>query len=120
MAATTDAIPDFFSRLALREHEPLMRRASGTLRVELQDGKKTDRWLVTVSKGDVEIVHDGGPADCVIACRKAVFERLVSGQTNPVVALLRGELILMGDYNLAILFQRVFPGPRSSRRKRPL
>jgi putative sterol carrier protein len=120
MAVTSNATSDFFARLALREHEPLLRRANGTIRVELQDGKRTDRWLVTVSKGDVRITHDGGPADCVVACRKGVFERLVSGQANPVVALLRGDLLLMGDYNLAILFQRVFPGPRSSRRKRPL
>ena len=109
---------EFFDALGRRGHEPLMSRANGTIRVELRDGRKTARWYVSVSKGDVEVARTGPPdADCVVRGSKELFDRLASGRTNPVVALLRGDLAFEGDYNLAILFQRLFPDPPRSRRK---
>jgi len=118
MAAVT--AEEFFDALGRRGHEPLMSRASGTLRIELTDGKKTDKWYVTVSRGDVKVARTGrGTADCLVRGSKELFERLASGRTNPVVALLRGDLLFEGDWNLAILFQRTFPSPpRRSRRTR--
>ena len=60
MAAVTTE--EFFDALGKRGHEPLMSRANGTLRIELTDGKKTDRWFVTVSRGDVQVGRTGAAA----------------------------------------------------------
>ncbi len=120
MPGVSEITTEFLERLGRRGHEPLLSRAKGTLRIELVDGRKTDCWLVRMSGGDVEVEHGEGPADCVVRAPMELFDQLSSGRANPVVALLRGDLVLMGDYNLVILFQRVFPGPRRSRRRRPV
>ena len=109
-----DATSDFFAALGRRGFEPLLYRANGTLRIDLTDGRKTESWVVASTKGNVSVSRGGGPADCVVRCKKALFERLASGLANPQVALLRGEVTLEGDYNLVVLFQRLFPGPRRS------
>jgi hypothetical protein len=39
---------------------------------------------------------------------------MVAGKVNGTAAQLRGVLLVQGDYRLAVLFDRVFPGlPRS-------
>ena len=38
-----DATADFFEALVERGHEPLLETATGTVRFDLRDGKKTDR-----------------------------------------------------------------------------
>ena len=40
-----DATTDFFSALEARGHEPLLEKATGTLRFDLTNGKRTARWL---------------------------------------------------------------------------
>ena len=47
----TAASQRFFAELAERREEPLLRKASGSLRFEIVDGRKTRRWLVSVDKG---------------------------------------------------------------------
>ena len=51
----TDATAKFFDALVERGHEPLLEKATGTVRIDLKDGRKTDRWLVTVAKGDIKV-----------------------------------------------------------------
>lgn len=43
----TDANAEFFQGLGSRGHEPLLEKATGTIRFDLADGTRTDRWLVT-------------------------------------------------------------------------
>jgi putative sterol carrier protein len=114
----TDATTDFFATLGSRGHEPLLKRASGRLRFEITDGKRTDRWLVAVDGGDVVVSHKGGEADVVLGGRKTLFDQLAAGKANAMAALLRGELTIEGDYNLLVLFQRLFPGPQRKRKQR--
>jgi hypothetical protein len=40
-----DATAEFFDALVERGHEPLLENATGTVRFDLKDGKKMDRWL---------------------------------------------------------------------------
>jgi len=113
MAATTE---EFLEELGRRGYEPLLTRGKGTLDLELTDGRKVSRWLVKVDRGNVTVSRGRGSADSVIRSSKELFDKLASGRANPVVALLRGDLTFEGDYNLAILFQRLFPGPPKRRR----
>jgi len=113
----SDPTTEFFEELRERGHEPLLGRANGTLRFEIKDGPRTDRWLVAVKKGDITVSRKGGDAEMVVRADKALFDRLASGAMNPVAALLRGELGAEGDWRLLVLFQRLFPGPRPRGRR---
>jgi putative sterol carrier protein len=115
----TDATAEFFDALAERQHEPLLEKATGTVRFDLKDRRKTDRWLVTVVKGDLKVSRQNLRADCVVTADKSLFDGIASGKTNAMAALLRGAMGVEGDVQLLVLFQRLLPGPSRSRRPRP-
>jgi putative sterol carrier protein len=115
----TDATAEFFDALVERGHEPLLEKAKGTLRFDLKDGKKTDRWLVAVVKGDLAVSRQHLRADCVVTADKSLFDDIASGKTNGMAALLRGAMSIEGDVGLMVFFQRLFPGPARSRKRRP-
>jgi putative sterol carrier protein len=115
----TDATSKFFDALVERGHESLLEKATGTVRFDLKDGKKTDRWLVTVLRGDIAVSRQHRRADSIVSADKALFDGVASGRTNAMAALLRGAMSVEGDVQLLVLFQRLFPGPRRSRRQRP-
>jgi putative sterol carrier protein len=113
-----DATAGFFDALGALGHEPLLAKANGTIRFDLADGKKIERWLVTIRKGEVSVSRRNTKADCVIRCDMALFHRLAAGQENAMAALLRGAIELEGDPGLVVLIQRLLPGPPTSRDKR--
>jgi len=118
----TNATTDFFEGLARRGHEPLLEKASGTLRFELTNGKRQERWLVSVDKGDIAISHRNEKADCTLRAPKELFEHVAAGETNAMAAVLRGAMAIEGNWELLVLFQRLFPGttpeaPSASRRQ---
>ena len=113
-----DPTSEFFDELGRREHEPLLKQTSGTLRFDLRDGKRTDRWLVDVKKGDVAVSRRNVRADCVVTADRALFDDVASGKTNAMAAMLRGAMGVEGDVQLLVPFQRLLPGPRRSRRRR--
>jgi putative sterol carrier protein len=114
----TDATAKFFDALVERGHEPLLEKAKGTVRFDLKDGKKTDRWLVTILKGDIAVSRHHRRADSVVSADKALFDGIASGRTNAMAALLRGAVSVEGDTRLLVLFQRLYPGPPRSRKRR--
>jgi len=111
-----DATAAFFGELGGRGHEPVLHTVSGTLRFDLRDGRRVERWLVELKKGDVGVSHRNVGADCVVSADRALFEGVASGKTNVMAALLRGEMGVEGDVKLLVLFQRLFPGPPRVRR----
>ena len=115
---TSDAIAEFFAELDRRGHEPLLENARGSARFDVTDGKQTDRWLLTIEKGDLAVSRKNAAADCVVRVDRAAFERAVKGKFNLMAAVLRGEFTIGGDLGLLVLLQRLFPRP-SRRRRRP-
>jgi putative sterol carrier protein len=113
-----DPTARFFELLAELGHEPLLRKADGCTRFEIVAGRKTDRWYMTVDNGDINLTRQPSEADCVVRADKAVFDKVAGGKLNAVAAVLRGDLEVEGDWRLLVRMQRLFPGPRPSRRKR--
>jgi putative sterol carrier protein len=104
--------------LGRRGHEPLLEKVSGTIRFEIVDGKQTERRLVSIDKGDVSVSRKNVRADCTLRADKAVFDRVASGEMNAMAATLRGDLVIDGESELLVAFQRLLPGPPRRRRRR--
>jgi putative sterol carrier protein len=109
---------EFFDGLARRGHEPLLAKARGTVRVDLVDGKQSERWLVTVDRGDITVSHRNVRGDCTLRADKALFEAMARGEVNATAAVLRGDVGVEGDWELLVLFQRLFPSPPSAEGRR--
>lgn len=116
--STGDPTASFFADLAARGAEPLLQKATGRTRFEIVDGRHTRQWVVSVDKGRLEVIPGGSDAACVIRAEKGVFDRLVTGRSNAIAAVLRGDLQIDGDWRLVVRMQRLFPGPRASRRRK--
>ena len=112
---TNDPVTRFFDDLAKRAHEPLLRKATGSFRFDVVDGRKTRRFVVHVEKGDLSVTKGGGDASCILRADKGVFDRIMSGRMNAVAAVLRGDVEVAGDWRLLVRLQRLFPGPRRPR-----
>jgi putative sterol carrier protein len=120
---TTDPTARFFEELGALGEQPLLRKAKGSTRFDLVDGKRTLHWLVSVDRGKIAVSQKNTSADCVIRTQKAVFDKAASGSLNAVAAVLRGDIGVEGDWRLLVRMQRLFPSsPRSlrsaARRKR--
>ena len=107
----SDATEQFFDELEQRGYEPLVAKFSGRVRFEVVDGTRTERWLVTIDKGDIAVSRKGEDGDCSIRADKSLFDKLARGEANAMAAALRGTLVCTGDVELLLAIQRVFPGP---------
>jgi putative sterol carrier protein len=110
----TDATAAFFHDLGRRGHERSLEKATGTIKVELSNGGRPDRWLVTLDHGDVVVSHRGGSADCTLVTTSELFDEVVRGEANAMAAVMRGSIDVAGSWELLVLFQRLFPGPGSA------
>jgi putative sterol carrier protein len=116
----SDATTEFFDKLAQRGHEPLLRKTRGTVRFDLSHGGKTECRYLTIDRGDIAVSKKRSSADGVLRADRALFDRIASGEVNPIAAVLRGELAVEGDWRLLVLIQRLFPalpGARGPRRR---
>ena len=109
----SEPIEEFFERLT-RGGPDRLRRADGSLRIDLSSGTTTERWFITMHGGDVSVSHRNAKADSVIRTSKDQFEGMITGRVNAMSAVLRGVVSLEGDPTLLVLFQRALPGPPST------
>ena len=111
----TDSTAGFFHELGRRGHEPSLEKAKGSIRFDLVADARTDRWLVTLDKGDVSVSRRNVAADCVVRADRALFDAMARGEANGMAAYLRGEMVAEGDPELLVLMQRLFPAPKRQR-----
>ena len=102
----TDATQTFFERLAERGYEPLLHSTSGTVRSDIEDAGS---WYVAIKNGSLTVSRDTAGADCVVACSREDFDRMVVGKQNPTTLYLQGKVNITGDIGLLQMFQRLFP-----------
>jgi putative sterol carrier protein len=107
-----DPTARFFAGLAEREHEPLLRKASGSARFEIVDGRKRHRWTLTIDRGDIAVTPGAEPAEAIVRVDKQLFDKIVTGRESAVAAALRGDVEIDGDWRFLVLMQRLFPGRR--------
>lgn len=117
----SDRVEQFFDELGRREHEPLLDRLDAIGRVELSEGERTTRWLVSVRGGYITVSKGAGEtdADWVMRADRRAFERVIHGDAGSLAALIRGTLSLqVVNPNVKIgLLTRLFAGPPESRKQ---
>lgn len=114
----SDSIAEFFAELGRRGHEPLLEKAKGSARFDIAYGRRTERWLVIIDKGNLRVSRRNAAADCIVRADRSSFERAVSGKQNLMAAVLRGEVAIGGDPRLLVLLRRLFRKPSRRRRSR--
>jgi alkyl sulfatase BDS1-like metallo-beta-lactamase superfamily hydrolase len=116
--ADGDTISRFFSGLAETGHLATFDRQSATLRFDILDGDKLERWHVTVRDGDVAVTRQasraGARADATVRIGRPHLAAMVAGRLNAMAAFLRGLMTLEGSAAAAMTFQRCLPGPPGS------
>ena len=104
-----DFTAEFFESLRRRGPEPLLGNTRGSVRFDLTDS--SERWLVTIDRGNLTVSRRGGKADCIVRARKKVLDRVAAGKQNAMTAMLRGEVVVEGDPTLLVRLQRLLPSP---------
>jgi hypothetical protein len=116
----TDPTAEFFRGLGRRGHEPLLHDVSGAIRLDVERDERTDHWLVKIRNGEVQVSTDNEPADVVIGVEGGLADEIVTGQANAMAQLLRGSLMVDGDPEMLVRFQRIFPGPLHGHGRQPV
>ncbi|MEV4467018.1 SCP2 sterol-binding domain-containing protein [Micromonospora echinofusca] len=101
----------FFEQLASTEFEPRLCRMSGSVRFDIRDGDRVRKWLLTVDQGRLRLSQDGAPADAVFTMSSEVADAMARGELNGLAAILRGEIMVDGDFGLALRMGLLFPAP---------
>ncbi len=104
----TDPTEAFLDKLATIGRVPMLARVTGTMRVEITNGKRARRAQVTVRRGQVAVGPAEGDYDCMISAHHQVWDALVTGEAQPLTTLLRGAASAAGDPAMLVLMRRLF------------
>ena len=111
----TSASATFFDDLAKSDGVPLLQRVKGTMRFDLNDDGSIEHWYVSIDKGAVKVSKRKTVADAVLNADRSLLDDMVQGRVNATAAVLRGLISVEGNLGLLMVFQRLFPGPPSSK-----
>jgi SCP-2 sterol transfer family len=111
----TDATSEFFDRISRPAPQPPLGNVTGTVRIDLDRGKATEHWLLTIDKGTISVSSKNVKADAALHTDKELFDRLARGEANTLASVLRGLVTAEGNTELLVRVQRLFPGPTASR-----
>jgi predicted lipid carrier protein YhbT len=114
VAAAVDPITQFFAALDESGHLATFEGSSAEIRFDVLDGKKVERWHVSITRGDVAVSHSSGPADVTVRIDRRHLEAMVTGRLNAQAAFLRGLFTVEGSVGALMMFQGCLPGPPGS------
>lgn len=117
MAEPTD---EFFDGLGHRGPDPLLMKVRGTVRFDLGHRDGIDHWVLVMSEGNISASRGARPTDCVVSTDLRFFDKVTTGEANPIAALLRNEIAVEGNLLLFHYFQRLLPGPPGAHDPREL
>jgi hypothetical protein len=112
--AEADPVTQFFTALDQPGHLDTFAGDSATLRLDVLDGKKVERWHIAITKGDVSVTHSAGAADATVRIDRRYLEAMVTGRLNAQAGFLRGLFTCEGSVGALMMFQRCLPGPPGS------
>jgi putative sterol carrier protein len=98
----------FFDRLRHIGRIPMLAKVTGSLLVEIVDGRRSERVQITVKRGRVSVSPPEETADCALQADRQVWESLVCDRTQPMPAYLRGSMSISGDAAMLVLMRRLF------------
>lgn len=110
-----EATTRFFEELDRVGHDDRLEKASGAVRIDLNEGPHTDHWLIVVDRGDVRVTRDVLEADTVLGTSPDMFEEIAAGRDQVIASLLRGDVTVTGDLRFVLQLERCFPGPPDAR-----
>jgi hypothetical protein len=113
-AAAADPVTQFFAALDEPGHLATLEGDSTAIRFDVLDGKKVERWHVSIARGEVAVTHSGGPADATVRIDRRHLEAMVTGRLDAQAAFLRGLYECEGSVGALMMFQRCLPGPPGS------
>jgi hypothetical protein len=113
-ATAADPVTQFFAALDQPGHLATFEGDCATVRFDVLDGTKVERWHVSITDGDVAVSHGNGTADATVRIDRRYLEALASGRLNAQAAFLRGLFTCEGSVSALMMFQRGLPGPPGS------
>ena len=107
----SDPTARLFERISRLGRVDALAEVDGRLRFDIHDGDRVEHRAIIVHRGQISVGHEVDDPDCVVDADKALFDRMASGQSNAMTALLRGDMMITGDVLLLVLLERLLPGP---------
>jgi len=101
----------FFSSLASRGFEPMVRNVTGSVRFDVVDGPTTENWFVTMKRGEIAVSNRSAAADVVVRGGRNTIDEITAGVKNAQAALLRGAITVEGNIEVLAQLLRLLPGP---------
>ncbi|NES14869.1 MULTISPECIES: SCP2 sterol-binding domain-containing protein [Micromonospora] len=99
-------------------HPELPENTTGTLRLDVRDGGRTEHWCLIIDRQEVRVSRSYSEAELVVRADREVFDRMAEGHLHPAAALLRNDLTVQGNLRLLLALRRLFPGPPGARHPR--
>jgi len=107
----SDPTARLFERISRLGRVDALAEVDGRLRFDLHEGDRVEHRAIIVHRGQISVGQEIDDPDCVVDADKALFDRMASGQSNAMTALLRGDMMITGDVLLVVLLERLLPGP---------
>lgn len=109
---------EHLARRAAGRHPELPETTSGTIRLDLREGGRTEHWYLSVDRQDVRVARSADEADLMVQADREVFDRIAAGHLHLAAALLSNAITVQGNLRLLMTLRRIFPGPPDARHPR--
>lgn len=110
------ATRSFFAELNSDSTRQVPPGSNGTLRFDVRDGDRTERWLLRFRDGQVRADLSDSAADCVVTIDRELFERILGGEDGLEPAFVRHAFTVEGLLPLLLSFRWLLPDMTGARR----